>query len=175
GDALMSSEIRPEDIEAAIAAAEQRRRLRQGETAQTAAGGPRRPVLERAAITAALDREPPVAAVPAGDDLDDSLPAQPPPPRARVNRMAGLPDTEVVWEPEPGRRGLLLPFAIAAVALLGFGGILWWAYGLGGAPGGTVPVIAADQTPVKVKPAEEGGLEVPDQDKLVYNQITDTP
>jgi cell division septation protein DedD len=183
----MSSEIRPEDIEAAIAAAEQRRRMRLGGAAEPAAaaaatgtGGRRQLIPERvhSAGTAASDmgvREKPRAApasAQAPDDLDDSWLDQPVRPRPSVSRYADLPEGEVVWEPEPARRGLGLPVVIAAAVLLLFGGALWWIYGSdSGDAGGEVPVIAAAETPIKEKPAEEGGLEVPDQDKLVYGNI----
>jgi hypothetical protein len=110
----------------------------------------------------------------AADDLDDSWLDQPVRPRPAVTRVANLPESEVVWEPETTRRGVTAPFLIAAVVLLLFGSVLWWFYSSGGEQiGGEVPVIAAEETPIKEKPAEEGGLEVPDQDKLVYNNITE--
>jgi cell division septation protein DedD len=184
----MSSEIRPEDIEAAIAAAEQRRRARMGgggggvdvATAPTPAA--RRPAVPERVVAGAATAEAsvretakPGASGHASDDLDDSWldqPAKPRPPLGR--RMADLPESEVVWEPETSRRGLALPFGIAAVALLVFGSILWWAYSSDGEQGGgEVPIIVAEDTPIKEKPAEEGGLEVPDQDKLVYNSIAE--
>lgn len=180
----MSSEIRPEDIEAAIAAAEQRRRSRLGAAAEAEAAGPagRRPVLpERVASAGAqgsgtASREP-ARPVPGGsgiDELDDSWLDQPARPSPAVSRYADLPEGEMVWEPDSGRRGLALPFGIGAVTLLIFGGILWWAYSSNGEDAGaTVPVITADETPMKVKPAEEGGLEVLDQDKLVYDNIAE--
>ena len=189
----MSSEIRPEDIEAAIAAAEQRRRARMGGAAMGAAamgGGAdvatapppagRRPVMpERVTGGSGADaaaREPakPGASARVADDLDDSWLDQPVRPRPATNRVANLPESEVVWEPETSRRGLTAPFAIAAAVLLLFGSVLWWFYSSGGEPdGGEVPVIVAEEMPIKEKPAEEGGLEVPDQDKLVYNNIAE--
>ena len=183
----MSTDIKPEDIEAAIAAAEQRRRLRMGEAAEakpasSAAAARHQSVLER--TRPATQAQPPLPGareLPRGagtgsaadDELDDSWLDQPAKPKSSGSRFADLPETEVVWEPEPARRGLIVPFAIAAIALLAFGGILWWAYGAADQAGGPVPVITAENDPVKVKPAEEGGLEVPDQDKLVYDQIAE--
>ncbi len=180
----MSSDIRPEDIEAAIAAAEQRRRSRLGGAADvgTTAPASRRPVLPERVASAgaegsgAASREA-VRPLPGGsrhDDLDDSWLDQPARPSPAASRYADLPEGEVVWEPDSGRRGLGLAFGIGAVTLLIFGGILWWAYSSDGEnAGATVPVIAADETPIKVKPEEEGGLEVPDQDKLVYDNIAE--
>ena len=34
-----------------------------------------------------------------------------------------------------------------------------------------VPLLAADETPAKVRPDEPGGMEIPDQDKMVYEVI----
>jgi cell division septation protein DedD len=182
----MSSEIRPEDIEAAIAAAEQRRRMRLGGAAEPAAaaaaatgtGGRRQLIPERvhsggaAASDMGVREKPRPASAPAPDDLDDSWLDQPVRPRPSVSRYADLPEGEVVWEPEPARRGLGLPVVMAAAVLTLFGGALWWIYGSdSGDVGGEVPVIAAAETPIKEKPVEEGGLEVPDQDKLVYGNI----
>lgn len=36
---------------------------------------------------------------------------------------------------------------------------------------GDVPIIRAEVTPIKVRPADPGGMEVPDRDKLVYGAI----
>jgi hypothetical protein len=186
----MSSEIRPEDIEAAIAAAEQRRRARMGgaamgggaDVATAPAPAARRPVMPERVAGAAAHTEPPLresakaaASARTSEDLDDSWLDQPAKPRpAMTRRVADLPESEVVWEPETGRRGLALPVGIASVALLVFGSILWWAYSSDAEhEGGDVPTIVAEDTPIKEKPAEEGGLEVPDQDKLVYNSIAE--
>jgi hypothetical protein len=57
----------------------------------------------------------------------------------------------------------------AAVA----GGIAWYVITTPAGPGsGPPPVIAADPTPYKQKPADPGGMEVADQDKLVYERVT---
>ncbi len=179
----MSSEIRPEDIEAAIAAAEQRRRSRLGgaaEAAGRAAPSSRRPVIPERILAgapagdAALRERPTPASTPMADNFDDSWLDQPARPRPSAGRVANLPDGEVVWESETGRRGLALPLAIGVVALIVFGSILWWAYSSDTQEAGVeVPVIVAEETPIKVKPADEGGLEVPDQDKLVYDNIAE--
>ena len=34
-----------------------------------------------------------------------------------------------------------------------------------------IPIIHADIAPIKIKPADPGGLEIPDRDKLVYNRL----
>jgi cell division septation protein DedD len=74
-------------------------------------------------------------------------------------------------EPEvPPRRRLRGPLLILAVMTLSAGG-LWVAYqnSQTRAPG-DVPVIQADLGTTKTRPQQPGGMAIPDQDKLVYNQ-----
>lgn len=62
-------------------------------------------------------------------------------------------------------RNRLLAGGVLVLALAGF-----WVWSGGGETGNEpVPVIAADSTPEKVKPADEGGLEVPNQDVAILN------
>ena len=70
------------------------------------------------------------------------------------------------------QRRLLASFVIA-VALGGFSGIVWYAYTKGKESGGeaVVPLIKAENKPVKVRPEKPGGMEVPNQDKLVYSRL----
>jgi hypothetical protein len=77
-------------------------------------------------------------------------------------------------EPSPRRHRLLgVVSAILVMAL--FAGGLWFAYQKGtrsagtGMANGDVPLIRADQRPIKVKPERPGGMEVPDRDNLIYN------
>ncbi|MGE5504087.1 MAG: SPOR domain-containing protein [Actinomycetota bacterium] len=67
------------------------------------------------------------------------------------------------------RTGVTLAFAVVAV-----GGIV--AAGLhfvgGKRSGGSgIPVIKADDRPIKVRPDDRGGMQVPNQDKLVYERM----
>ncbi len=78
-------------------------------------------------------------------------------------------------EEPKGRRWL--PATIALVALGGFSGIVWYAYNQGAntATGGAVPLVQADAGPLKARPSDPGGMEVPNQDKLILNgQAVDT-
>ncbi len=78
-------------------------------------------------------------------------------------------------EEPKGRRWL--PATIALVALGGFSGIVWYAYSQGGNPsnGGAVPLVQAEAGPLKARPTDPGGLEVPNQDKLILNgQVVDS-
>jgi hypothetical protein len=68
-------------------------------------------------------------------------------------------------------RGRLRRPAIAIVAIAVLAGLLWFAYGQGPkhAPG-EVPLIRADDTATKSRPNQPGGMAIPDQDKLAYDQ-----
>jgi hypothetical protein len=79
---------------------------------------------------------------------------------------------------EPRSRPLLvrlLPMLIVVVALGGFGGIVGYYYFAGSAGGSTAeavaPLIKADQRPVRVRPDNPGGMEVPHQDKEIYDRV----
>ncbi|NQW09037.1 MAG: SPOR domain-containing protein [Alphaproteobacteria bacterium] len=62
---------------------------------------------------------------------------------------------------------------IATFALAAFAGVVWYAYDRGLQRGAevTAPLIKADPRPIKVRPENEGGLQVPNQDKLVFEAM----
>lgn len=62
---------------------------------------------------------------------------------------------------------------VAAIALTAFVGFSWYAYRQATKVGeeGVAPLIAADQGPTRVKPEEPGGMDVPHQDKSVYDRM----
>ena len=73
----------------------------------------------------------------------------------------------------------LLPTTLITVAAMAvFAGGLWFAYVQGtrhaampqAVSDSNVPLIRADQRPIKVKPDQPGGMDVPDRDKLVFNE-----
>ena len=77
---------------------------------------------------------------------------------------------------EPPRRPRRVLATALALLIMGlFSGGLWFAYVQGkhhtggDAANGDVPLIRADERPTKVKPEQPGGMEIPDQDKLIYN------
>ena len=77
---------------------------------------------------------------------------------------------------EPPRRPRRVLATVLALIIMGlFSGGLWFAYVQGkrhagsDAANGDVPLIRADERPTKVKPEQPGGMEIPDQDKLIYN------
>lgn len=89
--------------------------------------------------------------------------------RERTDRMAVQAEVPVT----PRRKkGLLLVAVAAGVVMVGGAGWLLLSGG-GGADGKLpAPTIVADQTPYKVRPADPGGMQVANQDKMVYERIS---
>lgn len=73
----------------------------------------------------------------------------------------------------PRRRSRALGVFVATFALAAFAGVVWYAYDQGLQRGSetTAPLIKADARPTKVRPEQPGGLQVPNQDKLVYDAM----
>ena len=76
----------------------------------------------------------------------------------------------------PERRPRLrrwFPGLVAVGAVGVFAGVLSYAYVIGGrgADNGAVPLVQADQRPVKVRPDDPGGIAVPFQDKEIYSRL----
>jgi len=68
--------------------------------------------------------------------------------------------------------GRHLVLAVVGLAVLGGGG--WLVYRVVGVgPPAEVPLIRAEPGPIKTRPEKPGGLEVPNQDKLVYRVVGD--
>jgi hypothetical protein len=67
-----------------------------------------------------------------------------------------------------------LRYVAALVVLIVFAVVGWWGYRhfAGRAGGGQVPVVAADQTPEKVPPADQPATQTQSQQETVYNQIS---
>jgi hypothetical protein len=72
------------------------------------------------------------------------------------------------------RRSRLLAAAAAVFVIGAFAVIVAYAYHVGKRTGvvGAPPLIKAEQQPYKVKPEEPGGMAVPHQDKLIYNEVS---
>lgn len=62
---------------------------------------------------------------------------------------------------------------IAGGALIVFGIATWYAYSVGMRAGseGAAPLIRAEQRPTKVKPDDPGGMNVPHQDKTIFERV----
>lgn len=75
---------------------------------------------------------------------------------------------------EDGRRGGWRLAALALVVLGAFVAAVWYAYDQGVKHGVSLspPLIRAEKGPTKVRPEEPGGLEVPHQDKLIFEILT---
>lgn len=91
------------------------------------------------------------------------------------------PDERAAGSDAPPGRVRLLARGIASSALVllvmaAFAGGVWFAHLASrrhGAAAGDVPLIRADQRPIKVRPAAPGGMTVPDQNMLVYGERHD--
>jgi hypothetical protein len=84
---------------------------------------------------------------------------------------AGQRDDDFVPQP---RRLLRIVVALAVMGV--FAGGLWFAYKAGihhsgaAGDGADIPLIRADTRPIKVKPDNPGGMQIPDRDMLIYGQ-----
>ena len=87
------------------------------------------------------------------------------------------PETDFHDDGEEPPRRRVLPMVVALITLAGFAGIVWYAYdwGLGQVDTARLPVILADSEPIKSRPESPGGLEVPNQDTLVLNEVVPDP
>ncbi|MGQ0674858.1 MAG: SPOR domain-containing protein [Rhodospirillales bacterium] len=81
------------------------------------------------------------------------------------------PEEDLEEEESPRRRaGRVLPIVVASLAVVGFVVIVYYAYQQGIRAGSEAnpPLIRADDSPAKVRPAAPGGMEVPNQTMRVY-------
>lgn len=69
------------------------------------------------------------------------------------------------------KRLITAGIALGAVAAFGIG--IWFAYDQGVKRGasGAPPLIRADQSPTKIAPENPGGMQVPNQDKQIYERL----
>lgn len=73
---------------------------------------------------------------------------------------------------ETPKRGIVMPVLVSMIVLGGFAGAVWYAYTFGVEEGRRteIPLVQAEDTPVKVKPDDPGGMQVANQDTLLLNQ-----
>ena len=84
-------------------------------------------------------------------------------------------DEEIIEEDNPPFWRRHLPLALGVVVV---GGLVAAVLSFSDPPsnnGGNVPTITADTTAPRIRPADPGGMEVPDQDKLVYGGSDSAP
>jgi hypothetical protein len=73
---------------------------------------------------------------------------------------------------DPPRRRSIWPSIAVAAAAAAFGGVIWFAYQSGKTGNnGVPPLVKADTSPIKVKPDNPGGAEIPFQDSTVYDRL----
>ncbi len=91
----------------------------------------------------------------------------------RVDAREALPFERIGRGAEKRRRWPRLVLWCGLLVVLAGGGIAgYMKYGsMVPVRDGEVPVVHADVEPVKVRPQEPGGMEVPNRDKLIYNQM----
>jgi len=161
----------PDDLQEAVAAT--LRRLRGEVRSQDPATGIER--TEPQFSSPLGERVPPVAA--RADNLEEpdlltgAEPEIPPTPAGR----SALGEDAIAYQEQAARgRPRWLAYALSLTAIVVFAGIVWWAYRaiLDAPKNGPVPVIAADQTPPKVPPADQGAATRSGQEKTVYDQIS---
>ncbi len=156
----------PSDVQAAIAAALARKR---------AQADPNAPRVEPHFTGGQGGHQEPIGPVPLGDDE----PATEIPPMPQYFKLDEPADQEPVTvrreaPPRTRKRSLIWFFtpivAVPAVILIA----LFYYLGIemqGAGVQDSAVLIEAPSEPAKVKPTEEGGLAVPNQDKLIYNEI----
>lgn len=108
---------------------------------------------------------------PAPDPYQPRAQAQPP-QYADDGYEYGYEEQQDYAEPPARRRGIINA-AIVAGGLAVFGGIIFYAYNQGMRAGteSVAPILRAEAGPTKIRPEEPGGMEVPHQDKLVYDRL----
>jgi cell division protein FtsN len=70
-------------------------------------------------------------------------------------------------------KGKIIGAVLALLIVTGFGVGIWYAYDQGVKKGVQLapPIISADTSPVKEKPEEPGGMDIPHQDKQVFSVL----
>lgn len=72
-------------------------------------------------------------------------------------------------------RSVVTVFFGAVVVIGGLGGAGYWFYNQGQPiqDDGKLPILLPDPSPIKIRPEDPGGMEVPHRDTTVYDQLTD--
>jgi cell division septation protein DedD len=72
-------------------------------------------------------------------------------------------------------RGLAVILALGVMAMSAGGLGVWYRLSGGHPSSGDIPLIRADTDPVKVKPDDPGGMEIPNRDRFVFNPTGNMP
>jgi cell division septation protein DedD len=107
----------------------------------------------------------------AEDEPDPDIPPHP------AEAMRAANDHGLERSGRSPRRPKLWPMAAAAVSVIALGAGAWLIYDrmMAEPSGGEVPYVTADAGPEKIRPQQEGGMEVPNQDIRVYNELDRSP
>ncbi len=94
------------------------------------------------------------------------------PPRPPLLDDIDRPEPPRLVAPETGYFGRSLKIFTGIFSLIVFSAIVWYAYSQGKLVGGeeSAPIISAEKSPVRVRPENPGGLQVPYQDKLIFQK-----
>jgi len=72
-------------------------------------------------------------------------------------------------------RGLAVALAVGVMAMSAGGLWIGYRFSVGGAASGEIPLIHAGTDPIKVKPDDPGGMEIPNRDRFVFNPTGSMP
>jgi cell division septation protein DedD len=124
-------------------------------------------------LVPAADRDQPSLLPQAAFDLVDEPEPDPDIPPPPPTALRARPEAAAKRTSRSLRRGRLWAVGAAGAAVVAAGGIAWLIYERtqGVLPGGEVPYIAADAGPEKIRPQQAGGIDVPNQDIRVYNEL----
>jgi len=131
--------------------------------------------IEPRLIPSAGDEQPSFLPTPefdvAEDEPDPDIPPRP------TEAMGAANDLGLERSGRSPHRPKLWPMAAATVSVIALGAGAWLVYDrmMAEPSGGEVPYIAAEAGPEKIRPQQEGGMEVPNQDIRVYNELDRSP
>ncbi|NVK18227.1 MAG: SPOR domain-containing protein [Methylocystaceae bacterium] len=99
--------------------------------------------------------------MPHRDDFDDDL----------------LDPSEDAYDYKPvssneGSGGKAVKLLVAVTVIAGLAGGAWYVVGSSDQTQDKVPVVRAEPTPMKEKPSDPGGMEIPNRDKTVYDRLS---
>src|SRR5437763_3404502 len=72
-------------------------------------------------------------------------------------------------------RSLAVALAIGVMAMSAGGLWVGYRFSAGRTPSGEIPLIHADADPIKIKPDDPGGMEIPNRDRFVFNPTGNMP